>query len=173
MFMKGILVLLIGSISFFAGAQERAEGEGKAYELTLSEGKSAEILVYVATKKKDTVWVECQIKDLDVMTPFRFWQSFEWKILKYGKGELVSGYVFSPEMQRPQKFLAKDLPKGKGISLTADLLFPLMSLEAKKGDYELRFKEQVKNRPTIINPSKADPLDEKGIETLNFSYSCR
>jgi len=163
-----------------ASAQEHhltlKKGEGKRYTVIFHDGKAAEYLIYLVDRKTDTVFVECQVKLMDGITQTRFWQQYEWKIVSNDKVQLVGGHVFSPEMQTPQSFFAKDFSEEMGIPLSQSLFlaftpFELIKKRLKK-DFDLFYKDDVTNRPAIINPSKARPLDEKTRELINNNYSC-
>ena len=182
--MKEILVLLLALNTGWVYAQSKLpllkKGEGKRYTAIFLDGKGAEYSVYLSDFKPETkgdrYFIECQVKALDGVTPFRFWQQYEWRIKPGYVAELLNAYVFSPEMSKPQKYSLKEINSEIGIPLTQSMvhfytLFELLSKRAKK-DFELKFKDSIKSRPTIINPSKAEELDEKGKEILGFSYSC-
>lgn len=178
--MKEIIVLTLMLFSFFAFAQEKSpdlkKGQGKRYTAIFHDGKGAEYSVYLADFKTDHFYVECQVKVLDGITPFRFWQQYEWKMLKNYNVELISGYVFSAEMRVPQKFSQKDFSPDVGVPLTQAFFLPFTTTEMlnrrTKKDFELFQKDNIKSRPTIINPAKAEALDEKGKEILSYPYSC-
>ncbi len=182
--MKEILVLLLALNTSLVFAQVKLsllkKGEGKRYTAIFLDGKGAEYSVYLSDFKPDSngdrYFVECQVKALDGVTPFRFWQQYEWRIKPGYVAELLNAYVFSVEMTKPQKYSLKEMNPDIGIPLTQSMVHPytpfeLLSKRSKK-DFELKFKDNIKSRPTIINPSKADALDEKGKEILGYSYSC-
>ncbi len=178
--MKEIIVSTLLLFTFLASAQEKSallkKGEGKRYTAIFHDGKGAEYSIYLVDHKADHFFVECQVKILDGVTPFRFWQQYDWKVISGTSAEFVSGYVFSPEMKMPQKFFAKDLLPEMGVPLTQALFLPFTSNEVlnkrSKKDFDLFLKDNIKSRPTIINPNKSEPLDERGKEILSQSYSC-
>lgn len=178
--MKEILVSLFVLLSCSSFAQEKLpflkRGEGKRYLAIFPDSKGAEYSVYFSEKKGDRYFVECQVKALDGVTSFRFWQQYQWKLGTGYAVELVEAYVFSTEMKKPQKFTTKDLNMELGVPLTQSLVHPYTPFEIlskrPKKTFELNFKDQIKGRPVIINPAKAEELDEKGKEILSLSYSC-
>lgn len=104
--------------------QGKGVGTGALYEMTMVEGGSARVSIYLTPAPKDHLGVEYFIETVGSLLPVRIWQQFTLeKPGGPGKSlELKTGYIKVPEWDRPETLTGEFLKGADGVQMN-DFLF--------------------------------------------------
>jgi hypothetical protein len=123
LYLLGWLVIFPALLNAQDLTQKFPAGKGSIFNLDLQNGSPpVSLSIYVASSTRKSVHVEYFMELKAALIPIQMWQQFEIEIKSNGPTEIITGFIQTKELKRPE-ILPQDLLKGVGEVKVNDFLF--------------------------------------------------
>ncbi len=115
--------LFLVSFSLYAQDFQKSfpKGKGSTFKLTMRDSAPIDLSIYVASSTATSANIEYFMNATGSLIPIEMWQQFEIKIVS-GKADVVSGYVKTKELKKPEIMPSEYLQGFDGVKVN-DFLF--------------------------------------------------